>query len=69
MPTKMVGEITDLVKPHYDRGKQEGKNEGRLEGKLESARNLLKLGVDLKTVLKATGLKKSDLVKAGILER
>ena len=37
-------------------GYNSGKNEGRNEAVLETAKNFLKLGVDIKTIKEATGL-------------
>lgn len=43
--------------------KEEGILEGKLEGKLEAARNLLKLGVCLDIVVKATGLLEKEVIE------
>ena len=39
------------------------REEGREEGKLVTARNLLKLGVDLDTIVEATGLTKNEITE------
>ncbi len=44
-------------------GKKEGMKEGMKEGKLETAREFLKLGVDIDTVVKATGFSKEEIEK------
>ena len=44
-----------------EKGRAEGKAEGKAEGILETARNLLALGVDIETILKATGMKPDEI--------
>ena len=48
------------------RGLEKGLEKGRAEAKLETARNLLKLGVPIETVIKATGLSKEELVQLNV---
>ena len=69
MATKMVADITDMVKPYYDKGLDKGKREGKREGKLETARNMLAEGMELKLVKKITGLTEKQLRAAGLLAR
>ena len=54
----MKDEFARLVENNYawSQGKEEGREEGREEAKLDTARNLLKLGVPMETVVQATGL-------------
>lgn len=44
----------------WDREKIE---EGRQEEKLEIARNMIKLGFDIDTIIKATGLTKREIIE------
>ena len=48
MATLDVADITDMVQPHYEKGK--------LEGKLESAQNMLEKGYTMEDILEITGL-------------
>ena len=71
----MKDEFARLVENNYawSQGKEEGRAEGRTEGreegieegekkaKLETARNFLKLGVPMETVVQATGLSEEEL--------
>ncbi|AGB41984.1 hypothetical protein Halha_2099 [Halobacteroides halobius DSM 5150] len=50
-------EMTNL----YQAAKEEGKKEGIEEGKLEMIKNLLKTGVDMNKVVKASGLSKEKI--------
>ena len=43
-------------------GRKEGREEGREEGKRTTARNLLELGVDMDTIVKATGLTREEIL-------
>ncbi|MGC4377655.1 hypothetical protein WD019_12040 [Fictibacillus sp. Mic-4] len=43
--------------------KREGIKEGKEKGKQEVAVNLLELGVDLETIIKATGLTSTEIEK------
>ena len=45
-----------------EEGLETGRAEGREEAKLETARNLLKLGVPMETVVQATGLSEKELM-------
>jgi len=45
------------------RAKKEGRLEGRLEGKIEAAKILIKKGIDLETIIEATGLSKNEIEK------
>ena len=51
----------------YDAGlwsaKQEGLEEGKAEGMRNVAANMKKLGIDLDTIIKATGLSKEEIEK------
>jgi predicted transposase/invertase (TIGR01784 family) len=67
MPKVYEADITELVKPHYEKGLQEGKLEGKLEAKIETAKKLIQKGIDIKIIMEATGLSKSDLKKHGII--
>ncbi len=42
-------------------GKAEGKAEGEAEGKKETAINLLKMGIDVEIINKATGFSKKEI--------
>lgn len=50
-----------LMTEAKSKGLAEGRAEGRVEEKWEIARNLHKLGIDLDTISKASGLSKTDL--------
>ncbi|KZL89739.1 PD-(D/E)XK nuclease family transposase [Clostridium magnum DSM 2767] len=43
--------------------REEGRDEGREEGKIEVAKKLLKMGMDILTVINATELKKEEIEK------
>ncbi len=76
----MKDEYARLVENNYawSQGKEEGRAEGRKEGravgmaqgekkaKLETARNLLKLGVPMETVVQATGLSEDELTQLNL---
>ena len=47
-------------------GLQEGIKEGRQEEKLETAKNMIKLGLDIDTIIKVTGLSKEIIEKLNI---
>lgn len=53
--------LEDVVDTAWTSGHFEGRAEGRAEGKWEMAENLLKLGVELETISKASGLSLSEL--------
>ncbi len=42
-------------------GRKEGRQEGKLEGIMEIARNLKKLGADIKMIVKSTGLSEKEI--------
>ena len=42
-------------------GMQKGEQIGMLKGKLETAANLLAIGIDIKTIAKATGLTEKEI--------
>lgn len=44
------------IKDGIAEGRAKGRAEGRAEAQIETAKNLLKLGVDFETIIKATGL-------------
>jgi predicted transposase/invertase (TIGR01784 family) len=67
MPKVYEADITELVKPHYEKGLQEGKLEGQLEAKIETAKKMKKEGLSLDLIIKITGLSKKDLKKYGII--
>jgi predicted transposase/invertase (TIGR01784 family) len=52
-----------LVDYDVQKVKMEGKIEGKIEGKLEVAKNLLKEGIDISVIVKATGLPEEDVKK------
>ncbi|MDU1443133.1 MAG: hypothetical protein E6916_06415 [Clostridium cochlearium] len=61
-------EVRNMVKSFYDpkveeRGIQKGMVQGIEKGKIEVARNLLKMGMDLLAIVKATGLSKEEIKK------
>ncbi|GIX42611.1 MAG: hypothetical protein KatS3mg129_2344 [Leptospiraceae bacterium] len=76
MPKVYEADITDLVKPHYEKGKleglQEGLQKGKLEGKLEqnieTAKKMKKEGLSINLIIKITGLSKKELKKYGIIK-
>lgn len=49
-----------------EEGRQEGRQDGRQEEKLEIAKNMIKLGIDIDTIIKATGLSKEIIEKLNI---
>jgi predicted transposase/invertase (TIGR01784 family) len=79
MPKVYEADITELVKPHYEKGlkeglqkglqegKLEGKQEGKLETKIETAKKMKKEGLSLDLIIKITGLSKKDLKKYNII--
>ena len=44
-----------------EEGLAEGRAEGRAEGKIEMAKNLKSLGVDVKTIMQASGLTEEQI--------
>jgi predicted transposase/invertase (TIGR01784 family) len=83
MPKVYEADITELVKLHYEKGLQEGLQQGIKEGlqkglqeglekgefkaKIKTAKKLIQKGIDIKIIMEATGLSKSDLKKHGII--
>jgi predicted transposase/invertase (TIGR01784 family) len=71
MPKVYEADITELVKPHYEKGLQEGLQQGLQEGefkaKIETAKKMKKEGLSLDLIIKITGLSKKDLKKHGII--
>ncbi|WMJ82291.1 Rpn family recombination-promoting nuclease/putative transposase [Clostridium sp. MB40-C1] len=55
--------IKEGRKEGIQEGIQQGIQQGKLEGRLETARNLLRMGMDLLTVVKATGLSHEEIEK------
>lgn len=65
-------EVLHMVKTLFDprikeegkrEGKEVGKKEGKEEGKKEVAQNLLSMGVDIKMIVKATGLTMEEIMQ------
>ena len=52
-----------VQKYDFNKGLEKGLVEGRAEGVLETARNLKKLGVDVSTIMVATGLSVEEIEK------
>jgi len=71
MPKVYEADITELVKPHYEKGLQEGLQQGlqvgEFKAKIETAKKLIQKGIDIKIIMEVTGLSKSDLKKHGII--
>ena len=44
-------------------GEKRGEKRGERKGKIETAINLLKMGIDIDTIVKATGLKRKEIEK------
>lgn len=42
-------------------GEKQGKKDGIKEGKIETAINMLKMGIEIETIIKATGLKREEI--------
>jgi predicted transposase/invertase (TIGR01784 family) len=65
MPEELREEVLKWPNSFYDRGKEEGKREGKKEGKREgnkeTAIRLLKMGIDVVTVSKATDLNQEEI--------
>lgn len=60
-------EVEFMTLLERDREKiEEGRQEGRQEEKLEIAKNMIKLGIDIDTIIKATGLSKEIIEKLNI---
>ena len=58
-------EVEDSFNTGKNEGKEEGRKEGRKEGtqleKYNIAKNLLRLNVDISTIMKSTGLSKKEI--------
>jgi predicted transposase/invertase (TIGR01784 family) len=71
MPKVYEADITELVKPHYEKGLQEGLQkglqEGKLEAKIETAKKMKKKGYSIKDICEITGVSKRDLKKYKII--
>jgi predicted transposase/invertase (TIGR01784 family) len=75
MPKVYEADITELVKPHYEKGLKEGLQKGLQEGfekgefkaKIETAKKMKKEGLSLDLIIKITGLSKKDLKKYNII--
>ena len=63
MATAYESDITDLVKPHLDKAREEGNQ----EGKLESARLMKNKGYPISDILEITGLSEKVLKENGVL--
>jgi predicted transposase/invertase (TIGR01784 family) len=44
-------------------GEEKGIKKGKIEGKIETAKELLKMGIEIEKIAKATGLKKEEIEK------
>ncbi len=51
-----MGDYDNIINTAVEEAENRGRAEGRNEVRVETARNLLSLGVDVKTISKATGL-------------
>ena len=74
---KMEGEIMDIMSYMFDEennkrlfgleqwklGEKKGKEEGRKDEKIQTAKNLLKINVDISIIEQATGLSKKEILK------
>ena len=60
---EMEGEdmISEVLRKENERQRREGRKEGRKEGIQEITKNLLKLGIDIEDIKKATGLSQKEL--------
>jgi hypothetical protein len=63
MATAYESDITNLVKPHLDKAREEGNQ----EGKLESARLMKNKGYPISDILEITGLSEKVLKENGVL--
>jgi DNA repair protein RadC len=43
------------------KGIKKGKKQGKIEGKIETAKNLINMGIDLETIVRATGLTQKEI--------
>ncbi|XID93438.1 hypothetical protein ACF3MZ_02575 [Paenibacillaceae bacterium WGS1546] len=55
----------EVLKKGREQGQKEGMQQGMQQGKTTVARKLLKLGVDIGTIVEATGLTEEELLKLG----
>jgi predicted transposase/invertase (TIGR01784 family) len=83
MPKVYEADITELVKPHYEKGLQEGLQQGLQKGlqkglqegfekgefkaKIETAKKMKKKGYSIKDICEITGLSKAQLKEYGII--
>jgi hypothetical protein len=67
MPKVYEADITELVKPHYEKGLKEGKLEGKLEAKIETAKKMKNKGYNIKDICEITELTKAQLKEYGII--
>jgi predicted transposase/invertase (TIGR01784 family) len=79
MPKVYEADITELVKPHYEKGLQEGLQQGLQKGlqegfekgefkaKIETAKKMKKKGYNIKDICEITGLSKAQLKEHGII--
>jgi predicted transposase/invertase (TIGR01784 family) len=49
------------IKQGKKEGIEIGEKKGKKEGKIETAINLLNMGIDIETIIKATGLKQEEI--------
>ena len=54
-------ERLDIGKAYYKYGFRDGQEKGEAKGKMETAKNLIRLGVDIDTISKATGLTEEEV--------
>jgi predicted transposase/invertase (TIGR01784 family) len=67
MPRVYEADITELVKPHYEKGLQEGLEKGEFKATIETAKKMKKKGYNIKDICEITGLSKAQLKKYGII--
>ncbi|HRP68666.1 MAG TPA: hypothetical protein PLY93_03975 [Turneriella sp.] len=71
MPKTLEADVTDMVKPYYERGLERGIEKGLKRGiektKLETARRMFAKGLSLHDILEITGLSPADLRAAGLV--
>jgi predicted transposase/invertase (TIGR01784 family) len=61
MNLKVYRDLKNTVDTAFDDGKIEGIIQGKIEGMIEAARNGKKLGLDMETLIKLTGLSKEQI--------
>ncbi len=59
--SKSTDMISEVLRKENERQRREGRREGRKEGIQEITKNLLKLGIDIEDIKKATGLSQKEL--------